>query len=162
MIEIEMLTSALDPKSDGLAQGPKVPQCTVDFGDDGEDLTKSGRRSLDGLQIIKPEPMELLIQEPVPLTAADITAKEQRLESMKNTIERMNKTQHIEVLKIFKKFPQIKLNENRNGVYINLSYLPDRSISELTRYIEYVDAQETNLETMEARKEEYKSFFSNS
>lgn len=122
--------------------------------------------SLDGLQIAEPELLDqeipLSIPLAVPLTAADITAKEQLLETMKNTIERMNKTQHIEVLKIFKKFPQIKLNENRNGVYINLSYLPDSSISELSRYIEYVDAQETNLETMEARKEEYKSFFSNS
>lgn len=121
--------------------------------------------SLDGLQIVEPELLDqeihLSIPLFVPLTAADITAKEQLLETMKNTIERMNKVQHVEVLKIFKKFPQIKLNENRNGVYINLSYLPQDSICELTRYIDYVDAQETNLETMEARKEEYKSFFSN-
>lgn len=114
--------------------------------------------ALDGLQIV--ENPELLAQEPM-LTPADITAKEHILETMKNTIERMNKTQHVEVLKIFKKFPQIKLNENRNGVYINLSYLPQDSIHELSRYIDYVEAQETNLETMEARKEEYKSFFSN-
>jgi hypothetical protein len=102
------------------------------------------------------------IQDPqlsIPMTATEITTKEHVLETMKNTIERMNKIQHVEVLKIFKKFPQIKLNENRNGVYINLSYLPNDSICELTRYIEYVEAQETNLETMEARKEEYKSFF---
>ena len=109
--------------------------------------------ALADMKIVEPEPMV------VPLTASEITTKEHVLETMKNTIERMNKIQHVEVLKIFKKFPQIKLNENRNGVYINLSYLPQDSICELTRYIEYVEAQETNLETMEARKEEYKSFF---
>ena len=109
--------------------------------------------ALADMKIVEPEPMV------VPLTASEITTKEHVLETMKNTIERMNKIQHVEVLKIFKKFPQIKLNENRNGVYINLSYLPQDSICELTRYIEYVEAQETNLETMEARKEEYKYFF---
>ena len=60
----------------------------------------------------------------------DITAKEQSLDIMKNRIEKMGKIQHIEILNILKKNPTVKLNENRNGVYINLSYLHDDVVDE--------------------------------
>ena len=65
----------------------------------------------------------------------------------------------MEVLKIFKKYPLVKLNENRNGVYINLSYLPEETIVELNQYLNYVNEQETNLEQIETQKEEFKSTF---
>ena len=89
----------------------------------------------------------------------DVAAKEQQLDAIKSTIEQLNKTQQMEVLKIFKRNPLIKLNENRNGVYINLSYLPDDTISELNQYLKYVKEQETNLEQIETQKEEFKSAF---
>ena len=84
----------------------------------------------------------------------DITAKEQTLEYMKNRIEKMGKTQHIEILNILKKNTTVKLNENRNGVYINLSYLPNDVIEELQKYLDYLKDQETNLEQLEIQKEE--------
>jgi hypothetical protein len=87
----------------------------------------------------------------------DITAKEQTLETMKNRIEKMGKTQHIEILNILKKNPTVKLNENRNGVYINLSYLPNDVIEELQKYLDYLKDQESNLEKMEIQKEEFKT-----
>ena len=93
------------------------------------------------------------------MTSAEITLKEEQLDQIKNAIEKMNKTQHIEILRIFKQNPNIKLNENRNGIYINLSYLSQESIHKLTKYIEYVDEQEQNLEKMETQKEEFKSTF---
>jgi hypothetical protein len=86
----------------------------------------------------------------------DITAKEQLLESMKNNIEKMGKIHHMEILKILKKYPAVKLNENRNGVYINVSYLPDEVIEELQKFLEYLQEQESNLELIETQKEEYK------
>jgi len=93
------------------------------------------------------------------MTTSEITLKEEQLDRIKNTIEKMNKTQHIEILRIFKQTPHIKLNENRNGIYINLSYLPQESIDKLNQYIDYVNEQEQNLEKMESQKEEYKSTF---
>jgi len=93
------------------------------------------------------------------MTTSEITMKEEQLDNIKNTIEKMNKTQHIEILRIFKQNPNIKLNENRNGIYINLSYLSPESIDKLTQYIEYVNEQERNLEKMETQKEEFKSTF---
>jgi len=87
----------------------------------------------------------------------DITAKEQTLDIIKNRIEKMGKPQHIEILNILKKNTTVKLNENRNGVYINLSYLPNDVIEELQKYLDYLKDQETNLEQLEIQKEEFKT-----
>jgi len=47
------------------------------------------------------------------------------LELMKTVIEQMNKIHHIEILKIIKKNSLIKINENKSGVYINLTVIPE-------------------------------------
>jgi len=109
-------------------------------------------------QAVAPIPAPTSTSTPTP-THAEITAKEEQLDTMKNLIERMNKIQHIEVLKILKKYPNVKLNENRNGVYINLSYLPQATLDDLNLYIKYVEEQEKNLSTIEVQKEEFKSTF---
>lgn len=93
------------------------------------------------------------------MTATDISLKEEQLDSIKTVIEQMNKTQHVEILRILKKNPNIKLNENINGIYINLSYLSQESIDELIKYVNYVEEQEQNLEHLETQKEEVKSTF---
>lgn len=70
---------------------------------------------------------------------------EDYLEQIKIKIESMSKLQHIEVLKIIKKYKTIKINENKNGVYINISYLPKKTVQELELYIKYIDDQSTIL-----------------
>ena len=90
-------------------------------------------------------------------SSEDITIREQALDIMKNRIEKMGKPQHIEILNILKKNPTVKLNENRNGVYINLSYLPDDVVDEIQKYLDYLKDQESNLEQMEIQKEEFKT-----
>lgn len=64
-----------------------------------------------------------------------------RLENIKNKIENMNKIQHIEILKILKKYKSIKLNENKTGVYVNISFLNKKIIQELEEYIRYIEDQ---------------------
>lgn len=70
------------------------------------------------------------------------------LERIKNKIENMTNFQHIEVLKIIKKNKAIKINENKNGVYINMSYLPKKTINELETYIKYIDDQSAILNSV--------------
>ena len=64
-----------------------------------------------------------------------------RLENIKNKIENMNKIQHIEILKILKKYKTIKLNENKTGVYVNISFFNKKIIQELEEYIRYIEDQ---------------------
>lgn len=87
------------------------------------------------------------------------TPSDQTLEDIKTAIEIMGKPQHIEVLNIFKRNSNVKINENRNGVYINLSYIPIELIDELETYISYIKDQELSLNTMEIEKEKCKNDF---
>ena len=82
-----------------------------------------------------------------------------RLSSMKMDIERMNKFHQIEVLRMLHQDKSITLNENKNGVFINLSEVTEAKIRELDAYIRYVSVQETQLNQVETIKEEFKSAF---
>ena len=46
------------------------------------------------------------------------------LEKIKTRIEKLTKEHQLEILKILNSAPDVKLNENKSGVYINLSFLP--------------------------------------
>jgi hypothetical protein len=81
------------------------------------------------------------------------------LEILKTKIEKMSKMHHIEILKILKKNGNVKLNENKSGVYVNLSFLPKDTISELENYLNYIEDQETSLIVLENQKEEFKNSF---
>ncbi len=82
--------------------------------------------------------------------------KEQLLESLKMDVESLEKIHHIEILKILKKNPNIKLNENKNGIYINLSFIPEESVKEIENYLNYVRDQEKTIMETEKVKEDMK------
>jgi hypothetical protein len=78
---------------------------------------------------------------------------------MKDKIERMPKNNQIEVLKILKKYQNIKLNENKSGVFVNLSFLSKEILDEIDKYVNYVNDQETVINTIETQKQEFKNAF---
>jgi len=80
------------------------------------------------------------------------------LENIKKTIEAMNKFHQIEILKILSK-NLCKINENKSGVYINLSFLCTEIVDELKEYIQYTKEQENSINTMEYQKEEFKNAY---
>jgi hypothetical protein len=81
------------------------------------------------------------------------------LSLMKDKIERMPKNNQIEVLKILKKNQNIKLNENKSGVFVNLSFLTKETLDEIEKYVSYVNDQETVINTIETQKQEFKNTF---
>lgn len=83
-----------------------------------------------------------------------------KLEIMKNIIEHMSKNHHIEILKIIKN-NNVKINENKSGVYINLTFLPEPIISEISKYLDYVNERETLLDPFEKEKCDFKNTFFN-
>lgn len=84
------------------------------------------------------------------------------LELMKTVVEQMNKIHHIEILKIIKKNPLIKINENKSGVYINLTVIPETTLEEIQNYILYIQDQENVLIPLESQKDFLKNtFFTN-
>ena len=81
------------------------------------------------------------------------------LENIKNIIDKMDKNQHIEILKIINKDPAVKINENKSGIYINLSFLPENVMKDIKTYISYIQDQEKVLTHMENIKAEYTNTF---
>jgi aspartate/tyrosine/aromatic aminotransferase len=80
--------------------------------------------------------------------------KNNEVELMRNKIEGMDKYNQIQVLKILNK-NKVTLNENNNGVFINLSNLNNDVLSKLNDYIIYVETQERNLSCIENKKDDY-------
>lgn len=84
----------------------------------------------------------------------------QHLESMKMKIENLNKTHQLEILKIFLQ-NDIKVNENKSGIFINMSFLDNTIIEKIAKYLNYIQEQENNLNSLESQKEEFKNTYFN-
>jgi hypothetical protein len=83
----------------------------------------------------------------------------EQLVFLKDKIEKMSKTQQLDILRILKKNPAIKLNENKSGIFVNISFLPNDSIEEIDKYVKYVGDQESELNLLENQKQEFKNTF---
>jgi hypothetical protein len=70
----------------------------------------------------------------------------------------MDKENHIVIGSILRKYNKIKLNENKNGIMINVSTIPDEAIEELTKYLDYIDTQHIFLQQVEKEKDDCKQF----
>ena len=79
------------------------------------------------------------------------------IERIKNSVEQLSKTHHIEILKIIKQFQDVKINENKSGVYINLTFLQKEVLDKINEYLEYINGQEEMLEIAETEKTLIKS-----
>ena len=83
----------------------------------------------------------------------------EQLVFLKDKIEKMTKTQQLDILRILKKNSAIKLNENKSGIFVNISFLPKESIEEIDKYVKYVGDQESELNLLENQKQEFKNTF---
>jgi hypothetical protein len=83
--------------------------------------------------------------------------------ALKNTIEELDKVHQIEILRRMVEHNGVTVNSNMNGTFINLSNVPAELISNIEKYIIYVNEQSNDIDQVEIQKEEYKKkFFSES
>ncbi len=71
---------------------------------------------------------------------------------IKENIETMSRNHHIDVLKLLKSDSSVILNENSNGIFVNLNELSDDIINKLLKFIKYVDTQQEQLNDIEKEK----------
>jgi hypothetical protein len=74
-----------------------------------------------------------------------------RLVSLKDNIEMLSKVHQSEVLRICDK-AGVSGSENKNGVFINLTCVPEYIIVEIETYLDYVRDQEIQLNEIEQQK----------
>lgn len=78
-----------------------------------------------------------------------------QIQQLKDNIEKLEKNHQVEILRILYT-NRATLNENKNGVLVNLTETSDDIISKLVDYVEYVNTQEKMLEIVESEKESYR------
>ena len=81
------------------------------------------------------------------------------LNYLRESIQNMNKFNQVEILRILNKHKDVILNENKNGIHINMSELRKEILDELSVYIKYVNTQESNLNVVEKEKQDYRNAY---
>lgn len=82
------------------------------------------------------------------------------MDLLKKQIEALDKSQHLEVFKIFNKHG-IPFSENKNGIFINIANISDKVVNDINKFLNYIKTQENELITIENQKNEFKqNFFS--
>ena len=61
------------------------------------------------------------------------------LKQLKEQIEKLNKINQTDILKILRDSNNVILNENKSGVYVNLTYCPQNTIDEIIKYLDYAN-----------------------
>ena len=93
--------------------------------------------------------------------AQQVETKTNYLMSLKDGIEKMPAIHQIEILRILYS-KQTQINENKNGVFVNISKINDNTLHELEDYMKYVVQQEKQLSEIEDQKEYLsKEYFDN-
>jgi hypothetical protein len=83
----------------------------------------------------------------------------QDLVYIQKIVQSMSKFNQIEVLRILKSDDSIILNENKYGIFVNLTELKNDVIHKIKNFINYINTQEMNLIQIENQKEIYKNNF---
>tara|TARA_B100001123_G_C14974335_1_gene892968 strand:+ start:575 stop:844 length:270 start_codon:yes stop_codon:yes gene_type:complete len=84
------------------------------------------------------------------------------LEKLKNDIEKLDKTQQLNVFNILKN-AKVSYSENNNGIFINISELKQQTIDKIVDFLLYIKEQKIILDATEKLKKTYKDkYFTNS
>ena len=73
----------------------------------------------------------------------------------------MENKHHIYIATILRKYKDIKFNENKSGIYVNLTYCPEATIKKICEYIEHTKIQEETLKAIEKEKANVKTEYFN-
>tara|TARA_B100000927_G_C16467726_1_gene470347 strand:+ start:252 stop:551 length:300 start_codon:yes stop_codon:yes gene_type:complete len=78
--------------------------------------------------------------------------------NIKSDIELQSKNHQIEILRILIE-NKVQINENNNGVFVNLTKVDEEIILKIKNYLKYIKEQNTTLDEIEKTKENYKLTF---
>ena len=75
------------------------------------------------------------------------------------SIHGLEPKEHITIGTILRKYQQVKLNENKGGIVINMATIPDEALEEIQKFVEYIRDQQKVLAKIENETNTYKQFF---
>mgnify|MGYP006085463417 CR=1 FL=1 len=71
-------------------------------------------------------------------------------------IEKSNKTDHVEILRIIKSNSSINITENNNGCFVNMKDIPERVLQDIKLYLNYIKNKNLELDKQELIKKNMK------
>ena len=77
---------------------------------------------------------------------------------LRDRIELLPKVHHKDVARIFIE-NNITYDENKNGIFINLSTVPQEVLEKIARFISYVDLQQETIDLGETERKDIKTQF---
>ena len=81
------------------------------------------------------------------------------LGNLSQKITTLEHKENIIIGTILRKYPTIKLNENKGGIMVNLATIPREAINDIQKYIDYLNTQKNVLHKIESETNEYKQYF---
>ena len=82
----------------------------------------------------------------------------EEIRELKDNIELLSKSYQIEIGRLFLS-NNIQIDENKNGIFINLSKVDAQTLIKVKNYLNYANLQENKLKNIENKQEELKDFY---
>ena len=82
----------------------------------------------------------------------------EEIRELKDNIELLSKSYQIEIGRLFLS-NNIQIDENKNGIFINLSKVDAPTLIKVKNYLNYANLQENKLKNIENKQEELKDFY---
>tara|TARA_Y100000816_G_scaffold288865_1_gene274248 strand:+ start:472 stop:765 length:294 start_codon:yes stop_codon:yes gene_type:complete len=82
----------------------------------------------------------------------------EELKELKDSIELLSKSYQIEVGRLLLN-NDIQIDENKNGIFINLSKVDTPTLIKLKNFLIYANNQEDKLKNIENKQEELKDYY---
>ena len=80
---------------------------------------------------------------------------------LKDKIEQMSKSRHVELARILVHEYKISYDENQNGIFVNMSELTPAIINKMCEFTRYIEQQESDFLQIETEKNGLKDTYFN-
>lgn len=106
-----------------------------------------------------------IILEEIKFKTEELKSEKELLDIKKkniiNTVEKFGKSEHLEILKIIKKYDNIKYTENNNGIFLNLNSIPENLLLEIEKFVTYYLIKKDYLKQEKTKQENIKKIIKN-
>ncbi len=82
----------------------------------------------------------------------------ENLKVLRDDIDNLDKTKHIELFKLIKKY-NIQYSSNKNGIFINLSFIEKEFIEKIKEFVDLIKEQDSYINKIEDEKNKMKNKF---
>ena len=76
-----------------------------------------------------------------------------RIQTLCERINVLDSSHHVAIASLLKEEGNIKMNENSNGLMVNMSLVSEAVLQKIEKFLDFISRQETELKELEDKKE---------